>query len=104
MAGGVLYKNGAWNASLIDKWVGARYGDTERQQGLSPFNRLDANLGWTSAEAFPGIPPIKVQASVLNILDSRKIDALAGYTVAANTPLFFTQPGRSAFVNLSVRF
>jgi iron complex outermembrane receptor protein len=104
MAGGVLYKNGAWNASLIDKWVGARYGDTERQQGLSPFNRLDANLGWTSAEAFPGVPPIKVQASVLNILDSRKINALAGYTVAANTPLFFTQPGRSAFVNLSVRF
>jgi iron complex outermembrane receptor protein len=104
MAGGVLYQNGPWNASVIDKWVGARYGDVERQQGLAPFNRLDASVGWTSRDVFPAAPPVTLQLLVQNILDSRKINALAGYTVAANTPLFFTQPGRSAFVNLAVRF
>ena len=104
MAGGVLYQQGAWNGLLIDKWVGARYGDTERQQGLDPFNQLDLNIGWLSTEAFPKASPVKIQAQVLNLLDSRKINALEGYTVAANTPLFFTQAGRSAFVNASVQF
>ena len=104
LAGGVLYRQGAWNGSVINKWGGARYGDTERRQGLDPFNQLDLNAGWVSSAAFPGMLPVKVQASALNVLDSRKVNALAGYTVAANTPLFFTQAGRSAFVSASVQF
>ena len=104
LAAGLLYERDALFGSLINKWVGARYGDTGRQQGLDPFNQLDFNLGWKLAGLVKGVPPIKLQLTALNLLDSRKINALAGYTVAANTPLYYTQAGRSLFVGASVLF
>ena len=104
LAGGLLFERDGWTGSLIDKWVGARYGDVNRQQGLQPFNQLDLTAAWKVTGLGKGVPPAKLQASVLNILDSRKITALAGYTVADNTPLFFTQAGRSLFLSASVVF
>jgi iron complex outermembrane receptor protein len=104
MAGGILYDRDGWYGSAIDKWVGARYGDVDRQQGLAPFNQLDFNVGGRLTGLVPRVPPIKVQFSLLNVLDSGKIFALAGYTAANNTPLWFTQPGRSAFASVSVQF
>ncbi len=79
--------------------MGSRYGDTERQQGLDPFNQLDFSVSWQ-----PKPTPVKLQVQALNLLDSRKIIALAGYTLADQTPLFYTQPGRSVFVGATVTF
>ncbi len=104
VAGGLLYENAGWTGSLLDKWVGGRYGDTDRQQWLQPFSQLDFSAGWKLQGLGQGVPPAKLQAQVLNILDSRKINALAGYTVADTTPLYFTQAGRSLFLSASVVF
>jgi iron complex outermembrane receptor protein len=99
VVGGIVYGQGDWHGSLLDKWVGSRYGDTERQQGLDPFNQLDFSVSWQ-----PKPTPVKLQVQALNLLDSRKIIALAGYTLADQTPLFYTQPGRSVFVGATVTF
>jgi iron complex outermembrane receptor protein len=99
LVGGIVYGQGDWHASLLDKWVGSRFGDTERQQGLDPFNQLDFSVSWQ-----PKPTPVKLQVQALNLLDSRKIIALAGYTLADQTPLFYTQPGRSVFVGATVTF
>ena len=39
-----------------------------------------------------------------NLYDSTKIYALAGYTVGAGTPLYWTIPGRSVFASVSLPF
>ena len=104
LAGGLLYRAGGWNAALLDKWAGSRYGDTDRQQGLDPFDQLDLSLGLDLPLPRAEARSIKVKLLVSNLLDNRKIDALAGYTVAGNTPLFFTQPGRTVFLSSAVAF
>ena len=45
-----------------------------------------------------------LKLSFNNLLDSRKIIALAGYTAADGTPLYWTMPERSVFLTLSVPF
>lgn len=102
LAGGLLYQHGAWFGSVLDKWVGARFGDTNRQAGLDPFNQLDATLGRTVALGTRA--HLRLQLQALNLADSRKIDALAGYTAAAGTPLWYTQPGRSLWFTGTVSF
>jgi len=38
-----------------------------------------------------------------NITDVKKIINLAGYTVEDSTPLYWTQPGRSAFASIAIK-
>jgi iron complex outermembrane recepter protein len=104
MAGGLIYDRDAWYGSLIDKWVGGRYGDTERQQWLQPFNQLDLSVGWRWSGQADGSPALKLQLLVQNLLNSTKINDLAGYTLTDKTPLYFTQTGRSVFFNASAQF
>jgi iron complex outermembrane receptor protein len=101
---GIVYRQGAWRGALLDKWVGSRYGDTDRQQGLDPFNQLDFSLSWRPPFGAAATTPLTLQVQALNLLDSRKIIALAGYTLAQQTPLFYTQPGRSVFLGATVTF
>ncbi|WP_419729771.1 TonB-dependent receptor [Lichenicola sp.] len=103
LAGGLLYRSGGWFGALTDKWVGARYGDTDRQAGLDPFNQLDASIGRVLKPGY-GLPGVRLQLQAQNLLDSHEIDALAGYTVAQNTPLWFVQAGRSVWMTAAVDF
>ncbi|MBE7210951.1 MAG: hypothetical protein INR65_08015, partial [Gluconacetobacter diazotrophicus] len=107
LAGGILFSRGPWSASLLDKWVGSRWGDTGRQAGLDPFNQLD--LAVVRTIRLPGIGSgtgevLRLALQAQNLADSRKIVALAGYTVADGTPLWFTQPGRSFFGTVTATF
>jgi len=52
----------------------------------------------------PGMGKTSIKLQLDNLLDTTKIFALAGNTVADNTPLYWTIPGRSAFVTLSTAF
>ncbi len=99
-AGGVIYVNEGFNATLLDKWVGSRYGDINLRQGLSPFNQLDAALSYKVQR--PGLPPVKLGLQVENLLDSRKITAFDLYAGAKQTPLYYTQPGRSVFASVEI--
>jgi iron complex outermembrane receptor protein len=99
-AAGIIYANQRFSASLIDKWVGTRYGDVNLGQGLDPFNQLD--LSATTFLHVRGNRKWKLSVQLDNLLDSRKIIAFDGYVGAANTPLFFTQPGRSVFASVEL--
>ncbi len=102
LAGGLLFSRRGLNASLLDRWVGASFGDVGRAAPIAPYNQLDLSVGGTLRP--PAVPPIRLQAQIFNLLDSRRIDGLAGYTVAAATPLFWTQAGLSFFVGATTQF
>ena len=97
---GALYNNGPFGASLINKWVGSRYGDTGLKQGLEPFNQLDAAVHYTIQR--PHLPPINLKLQVNNVIDSRKIIEFDLYAGSKSTPIYFTPPGRSAFFSIEV--
>jgi len=99
-AGGILYNAHHISAALIDKWVGARFGDVGETQHLASYNQLDVNIGRTWAHGVGKVPAFKLNLQVQNLLNSQKVNAFSALT-ANNTPLFFTQPGRSVFVTLS---
>jgi iron complex outermembrane recepter protein len=101
---GVIYDKDGIYGSLIEKWVGSRYGDTAQQVGLDPYGTLDMALGYTIDSPMSGVGKTTIKLQLDNLLDTTKIFALAGNTVADNTPLFWTVPGRSAFVTISTAF
>jgi len=97
---GALYNSDQFSASLINKWVGSRYGDVGLKQGLAPFNQLDAALSYTLQR--PGLPPANLKLQVNNITDSRKIIQFDLHAGSRQTPIYYMQPGRSAFVQLEI--
>ncbi len=102
-AGGIIYNKDGIYASLLDKWIGSRYGDVGQTQGLSPYQTLNASVGYTTQEPMAWLPKgTSLKVEVQNLTDENKIFALAGYTVANSTPLYWTIPGRSVFATLSV--
>ena len=101
--GGIYNLRGVY-FSLLDKWVGKSYGDTVQAVPIGSFNTLDGAIGYTVPASAPWLAKANVRLSFNNLLDSRKIIALAGNTAADGTPLYWTLPERSLFATLSVPF
>lgn len=78
---------------MLDKRVGAREGEVGWQARLDPFNQFDFGRLMDPDQAAP--VGLRLSLQLQNLLDSREIDALAGYTVGVKTPLWFTQAGCS---------
>jgi iron complex outermembrane receptor protein len=100
---GVLYNQNSWQASLIDKYVGVRYGDTGNSYRLSAYSTADAAINYFVGPLGSTFKNGKIGVTVQNITDHRSIYFLNGYS-NANNPLYFTLPGRSFQVNLSASF
>ncbi|HTH98815.1 MAG TPA: TonB-dependent receptor, partial [Stellaceae bacterium] len=103
-AAGVIYNKNSWTGSLIEKWVGSRYGDVNKNQGLDPYGTLDLSVGYTLTDGPKWAPPATIKVDVSNLYDSTKIYGFAGTTVANGTPLYWTIPGRSVFTTVSIPF
>jgi iron complex outermembrane receptor protein len=101
---GGIYSNDGLYASLLGKWVGSRFGDSGQTQGLQPIFTLDGSVSYDLSRMFDGIKQTTIQIQVGNITDTHKIINLAGYTVGAGTPLYWTQPARSVFFSVSKAF
>ena len=100
---GVIYNREEWYASLIDKYVGTRYGDVGQAIPLAAYSTLDGALGYTvGGQSLGWLHGASIKLAFNNLLDSHKIYALAGYTGGAGTPLYWTIPGRSVFATLTV--
>ncbi len=102
LGAGLIVKRGRMEASLVDRWTGGSFGDVGGSQWIAPYNQLDLSAGTTLR--IDREVPVALKAQVFNLLDSRKVDGLAGYTVADATPLFWTQAGCSVFVSATKRF
>jgi iron complex outermembrane receptor protein len=104
-AGGLIYDKDGVYASLIDKWIGSRYGASGQTAGLQPYQTLDLAVGYTTTETMFGwLPPSSIKVELNNITDETKIDQLAGATVQNGTNLYWTVPGRSVFMSYSIKF
>lgn len=101
---GGIYSEDGFYASLLGKWVGSRFGDAGQTQGLQPVFTLDGSASYNLSHLFDGIKQTTIQVQVDNITDTTKIINLAGYTVGANTPLYWTQPARSVFFTVQTSF
>jgi iron complex outermembrane receptor protein len=102
---GLIYSHAEWYASLLDKYVGSRYGDVGQAIPLGAYSSLDGALGYTVGENGPTwLRKASLKLAFNNLTDSHKIYALAGYTGGASTPLYWTMPGRSVFATVSVPF
>ncbi len=108
---GLLYNQGPVQASLIDKYVGVRYGDTGDAYRLSAYSTADAAVNYVFNQSFMALKNAKVGVTVQNIADRKSVYFLNGYTGGSTpagyvngNPLFFTLPGRSFQVNLSASF
>lgn len=101
---GVIYDANGFYGSLLGKWIGTRYGSADAQQGLDPFYTIDLSLGYDLGYLSDRLSNTKIKLQVDNITDVTKVVNLAGFTVQNGTPLYWTQPGRSAFVTLTTSF
>jgi iron complex outermembrane recepter protein len=101
-AGGVIYNASGWYASLLEKWVGSRYGDVGQTQPLSSYGTLDAAVGYTVGDTATFFRRASIKLAINNLADSHKIYGLAGYTADLGTPLYWTIPGRSVFATVKV--
>ncbi len=99
---GLIFDHDSLSASLIEHWTGGSYGDVGRQQWIAPYGQLDASAGTTLPLGHAA--RIVLRAQLFNLLDSQKIDGLAGYTVASASPLYWTQAGRSVFGSATMTF
>ena len=120
---GLLYNQGPLHASLIDKYVGRRYGDTvsattptgasilENVYPLGGYSTADAAVNYFFNESFMALKNAKIGVTLQNITDRKSIYFLNGYTSGGTpagyvngNPLFFRLPGRSVQLNLSASF
>ena len=103
--------------SLIAKWIGERYGVDNNGVDANgaavftndlPGSRLgsvataDAAAGWHLGTLGGAMKDATLSAKVSNLFDSHKIDGYAGTQSATGAPLFWVEPGRTVFVNLSL--
>jgi iron complex outermembrane receptor protein len=102
---GLLYHQGPIQGSVIEQYIGRRYGDSDDAYPLGGYGTADAAINYLFGPSSTWLKNAKVGVTVQNITDRRSIYYLAGYTGAsATTPLWFTIPGIAFQVNLSASF
>jgi len=101
---GLIYREGPFYASLIDKFVGHTFGDTGNSQPIGGYAITNFATSYTFVHDMGEMKNIKIGMQVNNIFDNKSIDFLAGYTAEDNTPLYFTIPERSYELTLSAKF
>ncbi|WP_329741907.1 TonB-dependent receptor [Dyella sp. A6] len=108
-AAGVIYHQGAWNASLIAKYTGADAGDIGQDANgnaigiyrFHPFTMTSLAVNYTLPKAALLPRGTKLSLQVHNLTDNRTLDDLGGYT-GNGVPLFFTQAGRSVMFGFDI--
>lgn len=101
---GLIYRSGPLYASLIDKFVGLRYGDSGETQRMGGYAITNLSASYNFDMADSDIKDVRVGVQVGNVFDNKHVYDLAGYTAQDNTPLYFTIPERNYQLTLSARF
>ena len=103
-AAGVLYEHGPLAGSLITKFVGHQFGDTGDTQPIGGFTVTNFSAAYTIKNLAPWMHDTRIGFQIDNLFNRTSIDALAGFTAADNTPLYWTIPGRAFIGTLSTDF
>ena len=86
--------------SLMDRYVGARYGDVEDAYPLGGYSTTDAALNYAFLNSVGVLKDAKIGVTAQNLANKTSIYFLSGYT-GGGAPLWFTIPGRSFQITLS---
>jgi iron complex outermembrane receptor protein len=103
-AAGLIYNQGGYYASLIAKHVGQRFGtgsDPSTDQKLSSYTIANLNTSYTFKSASGTLNNAKVSFQVNNLFNKSGLLDQPG-TTADGTPLYWTFPGRTYMLSLSV--
>lgn len=103
-AAGLIYNQGGYYASLIAKHVGQRFGtgsDPSTDQKLSAYTIVNLNTSYTFKSASGPLHNAKVSFQVNNLFNKSGLLDQPG-TTADGTPLYWTFPGRTYMLSLSV--
>jgi iron complex outermembrane receptor protein len=103
-AAGVLYERGPLAGSLLTKFVGRQFGSTGDTQPIGGFSVTNFSAVYTIKDLAPWMHNTRIGFEVDNVLNRKSIDALAGFTAADSTPLYWTIPERAFVGTLSSDF
>jgi iron complex outermembrane recepter protein len=103
-AAGVLYEHGPLYGSLLTKFVGHQFGDTGDAQPIGGFSVTNFSAVYTIKNLASWMHDTRIGFEVDNIFNRTSIDALAGFTAADSTPLYWTIPGRAFVGTVSTDF
>jgi iron complex outermembrane receptor protein len=103
-AAGVLYERGPLAGSLFMKFVGHQFGDTGDTQPIGGFAVTNFSAAYTFKNLAPWLHNTRLGFQIDNLFNRTSIDALAGYTAADSTPLYWTIPGRAFIGTFSTDF
>jgi iron complex outermembrane receptor protein len=111
---GLIYDDNGIYGSIMDQWVGGEYdanGVTKtggtltnpRQPGAwyNPYNVVNISAGYTFDHLYTHVNQLKVKLNLDNITNQKQIIFSPGQTVSGEN-LFYTLPGVSAFVTVTV--
>jgi iron complex outermembrane recepter protein len=101
---GMLFDQGPWSASLLDKYVGVRYGDSGMTQRLGGYATADLAASYLFEHPLAAVRDATLTFKIANLADDKRINALAGYTGQDGTPLYWTVPERSFELDVSAHF
>ncbi|MDB6085757.1 MAG: hypothetical protein JWN43_3638 [Gammaproteobacteria bacterium] len=108
---GLLYNHGPIQASVIEKYIGVRYGDSGDYYRLGGYGSADAAVNYDFGSFGSALKNLKVGVTLQNLADRKSIYFLNGYSGGSSkefgangVPLLFTLPGRSFQVNVSASF
>jgi iron complex outermembrane receptor protein len=102
---GLLYNQGAWDASLMYKRVGEQYAVNNEPAAykIDAYGNADLNVAYTFSALDPLLKKLKLQFSVYNLSDSQKVTSIStGSTVALDQ--YQWQAPRSYMVSLKASF
>lgn len=100
-AAGVTYNLGSLYASLMAKHIGSRFGDTGETIPLDPYTTVNFASSYKLGKLAGWAKETKLGFQINNLFDKQDIYALGSYDANGN-PMYFTLPGRSVQLNLSV--
>lgn len=99
---GLQYQRGPLQASLMDHYIGFRYGSSEDTVPLGGYATTDAAVNYDFLQNLGLLQDAKATLTLSNIFNNESIYFQNG-TTAGGQNLFFTIPGRSVMVSLSAR-
>lgn len=82
---GLQFKDGPWNASMIYKMVGQQYAVNNEPAAykIDAYGNTDLNVAYTFDHIGSMVTKLKVQLSVYNLTDSRKVTSISTGPTAA---------------------
>jgi iron complex outermembrane receptor protein len=99
---GLQYQYGPVQASLMDHYIGMRYGNAENANPLGGYATTDAAVNYHFLEHMGLLQDAQLSVTLSNLFNNQSIYFLNG-TTAGGQNLYFTIPGRSVMVSLSAR-